>query len=105
MINRLIELSKEFNNVPRMGKDKDIPEGARFVKMSDTLLKIISGGIEDIGCEINRIIYWYNTEINDPTTQSMRECPVCGGFWLKSKQEQHKPDCWIPTLKRIAFTE
>ena len=46
MIN-LLELANELDKAKRMGTEKDIPEGGRYIKISDTLAQQIAKDLRE----------------------------------------------------------
>lgn len=46
IINELIDL---FENAPRMGNERDEPEGACYIQISDTLAKILAVKLKGTG--------------------------------------------------------
>ena len=43
-----LELLELFKNAPRMGSGVDIPEGSRYIQVSDTLAKEIVESLSDV---------------------------------------------------------
>jgi hypothetical protein len=107
MKNYLLELAKELNQVTRMGSENDDPEGTRYIQMSDTLSRKTESAISELGCEINKILDWYeqNKTIKDDDPFNRCRCPVCDSYWVNGFGELHDDNCWIPSLKRVAFIE
>lgn len=46
MIDVLVQLKHILNSFERQGKDKDDPEGSRYICISDTLVKMMSDNID-----------------------------------------------------------
>ena len=44
----LFELAEQLEKAPRMGNQRDIPEGSCYIKMSDTLVKKIIQRLREI---------------------------------------------------------
>ncbi len=58
----LLKLSQSLKNAGREGADKDEPEGARYIRMSDTLAGSIARRLERIahgdGCRLASTAEW-----------------------------------------------
>ena len=48
MIDVLVQLKHILNSFERQGKDKDDPEGSRYICISDTLVKMMSDNIDKV---------------------------------------------------------
>lgn len=44
----LLELARELDDADRMGADEDVPEGVRYIQLSDTLAGMIAVVLREI---------------------------------------------------------
>lgn len=52
----LLEIAKELDDSVRLGADKDVPEGVRYIKISDTLAR-------ELAIKIRSIALWFRARI------------------------------------------
>jgi len=48
----LLELARELDRALRLGRDHDVPEGSRWIRLSDTFARAVAAKLRDIAEEM-----------------------------------------------------